>query len=96
MDWLIKGAGKRRDVVVFGGRLSEELADAVADVIPQVPGHHHHEEAEHQDDAGYEHHYDGQGCAVPGGRGKSMKLRFSPTLGECRLSSIMQKCRYTS
>lgn len=52
--------------MVFGGRLSEELADAVADVIAEVPGHHHHEQVEHQDNVGHEHHYDGQGSVVPG------------------------------
>lgn len=57
--------------MVFGGGLSEELADAVADVVAQVPGHHHHKEVEHQDDVRDEHHYDGQGRVVPGGRGRA-------------------------
>lgn len=63
-NWLIKGALKKRDVVFIGG-LSEELADAVPNVVAQVPRHHHDEEVEHQDEVGYEHHYDGQIGAVP-------------------------------
>lgn len=65
-NWLIKGARKKRDVVFIGG-LSEELADAVPNVVAQVSCHHHDEEVEHQDEVGYEHHYDGQIGAVPKG-----------------------------
>lgn len=66
LNWLIKGARKRRHCV-FISSLSEELANAVPNVVAQVPRHHHDEEVEHQDEIGYEHHYDGPSAVVPGG-----------------------------
>lgn len=64
LNWLIKGARKRWSCV-FISSLSEELANAVPNVVAQVPCHHHDEKVEHQDEVGYEQHYDGPSGIVP-------------------------------